>query len=278
MKADNFDFFCKFLHKQTGTALGAGKEYLVESRLAPIARSHKLADSDAVVMAVRANATGPLVRECLAAMMTHESFFFRDIRPFDDFRKSVLPGLIARRANVRRLRIWCAAASTGQEPYSLAMILQEEAAKLAGWTVELVATDISPAALSYARDGLYTHFEVQRGLPAQLLVKYFAKENTNWRLAPTIRNMVNYREFNLLDDAALLGSFDVVFCRNVLIYFDQDTKGRVLERIARRMQNDGVLFLGGAETVIGLTTRFAPVNGFRGIYAPGTATPLAAAS
>jgi chemotaxis protein methyltransferase CheR len=278
MKADNFDFFCKFLQKQTGTALGPGKEYLVESRLAPIARNHKLADTDAVVAAMKANANTALVRECLSAMMTHESFFFRDIRPFDDFRKSILPGLIERRAGTRKLRVWCAAASTGQEPYSLAMILQEEAAKLAGWSIELVATDISPAALSYARDGLYTHFEVQRGLPAQMLVKYFAKEATNWRLSPTIRNMVSYREFNLLDDPALLGSFDVVFCRNVLIYFDQDTKGRVLERIARRMPNDGVLFLGGAETVIGITTRFAPVTGYRGVYAPGGAPVLAAAS
>jgi chemotaxis protein methyltransferase CheR len=278
MKADNFDFFCKFLQKQTGTALGPGKEYLVESRLAPIARNHKLADTDAVVAALKANANTPLVRECLAAMMTHESFFFRDIRPFDDFRKSILPGLIERRAGTRKLRVWCAAASTGQEPYSLAMILQEEAAKLAGWSIELVATDISPAALTYARDGLYTHFEVQRGLPAQMLVKYFAKEATNWRLSPTIRNLVSYREFNLLDDPAVLGSFDVVFCRNVLIYFDQDTKGRVLERIARRMPNDGVLFLGGAETVIGITTRFAPVTGYRGVYAPGSAPALAAAS
>jgi chemotaxis protein methyltransferase CheR len=179
---------------------------------------------------------------------------------------------------LRKLRIWCAAASTGQEPYSLAMILQEEAAKLAGWSVELVATDISPAALSYARDGLYTHFEVQRGLPAQMLVKYFAKEATNWRIAPALRNMISYREFNLLDDSSMLGSFDVVFCRNVLIYFDQETKGRVLERIARRMPNDGVLFLGGAETVIGITTRFAPVTGLRGVYAPGATPALAAAS
>ncbi len=278
MKADNFDFFCKFLQKQTGTALGPGKEYLVESRLSPIARNHKLADTDAAIAAMKANANSPLARECLAAMMTHESFFFRDIRPFDDFRKSILPGLIERRAGTRKLRIWCAAASTGQEPYSLAMILQEEAAKLAGWSVELIATDISPMALAYARSGLYTHFEVQRGLPAQMLVKYFAKEATNWRIAPVIRNMVTYREFNLLEDPSLFGSFDVVFCRNVLIYFDQDTKGHVLERIARRMPNDGVLFLGGAETVIGITTRFAPVTGFRGVYAPGATPVLAAAS
>ena len=276
MKGDNFDFLCKFLQKQTGLALGPGKEYLVESRLAPIARNYRFPDTDAIVAAMRLNATGTLVRECLAAMMTHESFFFRDIRPFDDFRKHVLPRLIERRAGARKLRIWCAAASTGQEPYSLAMILQEEAAKLAGWSVDLIATDISPAALAYARDGLYTHFEVQRGLPAQMLVKYFAKESTNWQLSPVIRNMVSYREFNLLDDAGALGSFDVVFCRNVLIYFDQDTKGRVLERIARRMPADGYLFLGGAETVIGITTRFTPVAGYRGIYAPGAAPALAA--
>lgn len=269
MNADNLTYFMKLLQKQTGLAIGAGKEYLVESRLTVVARNHNLADCDAVLAAVRQGSNARLVRDSLDALMTHESFFFRDIKPFDDFRNMILPRLIERRASARKLRIWCAAASTGQEPYSLAMILKEEAARLAGWTVEIVGTDIAPGALAYAREGLYTHFEVQRGLPVQHLVKYFAKEGLHWRLSPAVRGLVNYREFNLLDDPSVLGTFDVVFCRNVLIYFDQQMKGEVLERIARRLPADGYLFLGGAETVIGISTRFTPLTGARGIYTPG---------
>jgi chemotaxis protein methyltransferase CheR len=255
--------------KRTGLSIGPEKAYLVESRLLPVARRYRLADGEAVIAALRQAADVRLMRDALDAMMTHESFFFRDNKPFDEFRGNVLPRLIARRAGVRRLRIWCAAASTGQEPYSIAMIMREEAAKVPGWSVEIVGTDIASGALGYAREGLYTHFEVQRGLPVQFLVKYFTKEGGNWRLLPAVRNMVNYREYNLLDNPSVLGTFDVVFCRNVLIYFEQNTKGQVLERIARLMPHDGYLFLGGAETVIGITTRFAPVGGLRGIYAPG---------
>jgi chemotaxis protein methyltransferase CheR len=214
-----------------------------------------------------------MARAALDAMMTHESFFFRDTRPFDEFRKVILPSLLESRATSRRIRIWCAAASTGQEPYSLAMILREEAAKLAGWTVEIVGTDIAPAALNYAKAGLYTQFEVQRGLPIQLLVKYFTKDGDSWRVNQPLRDMVRYSEFNLLGDARTLGVFDVVFCRNVLIYFDQETKSQVLGRLAGQMSKDGYLFLGGAETVIGLTSHFLPVPGQRGIYAPSHAQP-----
>ncbi len=273
MNPENLSFFANVLLKQTGLSIGPDKAYLIESRLTPIARRHGLNNHEDVIAAMRKGGNLVMAREALDAMMTHESFFFRDTRPFDEFRQHVLPSLLASKASSRKIRIWCAAASTGQEPYSLAMILKEEAARLAGWTVELVGTDIVPNALNYAREGLYTQFEVQRGLPIQMLVKYFTKEGEAWRVNPPLRSMISYREFNLLSDPMALGVFDVVFCRNVLIYFDQATKAQVLQRIARQMEANSFLFLGGAETVIGITDTFSPLAGRRGIYTPSAAQP-----
>ena len=166
-------------------------------------------------------------------MTTNESFFFRDKIPFDHFRDAIMPGLMAARARERRIRIWCAAASTGQEPYSLAMCLKEMKQKLGGWRVEILGTDLSTEVLEKAKAGVYSQFEVQRGLPIQMLVKYFSQVGDTWQIAPEIRAMVQYRPLNLLADFAHLGRFDVVFCRNVLIYFDQETKIGVLNRIAQ---------------------------------------------
>jgi len=206
------------------------------------------------------------VRDIVEAMTTNESFFFRDIKPFDQFKTFVLPQLLRVRAATRSLRIWSAACSSGQEPYSLAMILTEMRAQLAGWRIEIVATDLSTEILDKAQAGLYTQFEVQRGLPIQLLVKYFKQSGDRWQIDEAIRKMVQFRTFNLLDDMGPLGRFDVVFCRNVLIYFDQPTKSAVLGRVARQLAPDGYLYLGGAETVLGITDRFAPVPDNRGIY------------
>ena len=174
-----------------------------------------------------------LIVDVVEAMTTNESFFFRDKIPFDHFRDTIMPGLLAARARERRLRIWCAAASTGQEPYSLAMCLKEMKDKLAGWRVEILGTDLSTEVLEKAKAGIYSQFEVQRGLPIQMLVKYFSQVGDTWQISPEIRAMVQYRPLNLLADFAHLGGFDVVFCRNVLIYFDQETKIGVLNRIAR---------------------------------------------
>ncbi|MBY0431848.1 MAG: protein-glutamate O-methyltransferase CheR, partial [Rhodospirillales bacterium] len=215
------------------------------------------------------------------AMTTNESFFFRDIKPFDIFRQTVLPHLLQHRAAKKTFRVWCAAASSGQEPYTLAMLLKEEAAKLAGWRFEIVGTDISTEVLDRAKSGMYSQFEVQRGLPIQLLVKYFKKQGELWQIDAGIRSMVQYKHFNLLHDPKPLGQFDVVFCRNVLIYFDQPTKTRVLDAIARQMPGDGFLYLGGAETVLGISDKFVPLPGQRGIYGlatgVGTAPMLAGA-
>ena len=201
-------------------------------------------------------------------MTTNETFFFRDKMPFEHFRDTIMPALIAARAREKRIRIWCAAASTGQEPYSLAMLCKEMGAALAGWRVEILATDLSTEVLEKAKAGIYSQFEVQRGLPIQLLVKYFTQVGETWQIAPEIRGMVQFRPLNLLNDFSALGMFDVVFCRNVLIYFDQATKIGVLDRIARQMPDDGYLVLGAAETVVGLTDAFKPVPDKRGLYAP----------
>jgi chemotaxis protein methyltransferase CheR len=200
-------------------------------------------------------------------MTTNESFFFRDSKPFELFQAETLPMLLRTRAQRRSIRIWSAACSTGQEPYSLAMILREEAAKLAGWRIEIVATDLSTEVLEKAKVGLYSQFEVQRGLPIKFLMKHFAQVSEMWQIDASIRAMVKFRELNLLEDLNPLGQFDVIFCRNVLIYFDQLTKRTVLERMAKLMPADGVLYLGGAETVLGVSEQFKPVPGQRGVYA-----------
>jgi chemotaxis protein methyltransferase CheR len=202
------------------------------------------------------------------AMTTNESFFFRDRVPFDHFRNTIMPALLAARKGVRTIRIWCAAASTGQEPYSLAMALKAIESEIAGWRIELLATDLSTEVLEKARSGLYTQFEVQRGLPIQLLVKHFTQIGELWQIAPDVRAMVRYRQLNLLADFSQLGMFDLIFCRNVLIYFDQDTKIDVLNRLARVTTSEGYLVLGAAETVVGLTDRFKMVTDKRGLYVP----------
>ncbi|HWA41680.1 MAG TPA: protein-glutamate O-methyltransferase CheR [Hypericibacter adhaerens] len=266
MNRDDFDMICRLLRQRSGLVLSPDKAYLMESRLLPVARKWKLAGFEDLVKSIRSKPDEALIRDVVEAMTTNESFFFRDIKPFEQFKELVLPAMLKSRSGQRRLRIWSAACSSGQEPYSLAMILSEMAAQLAGWTFEIVATDLSTEILTRAKEGVYSQFEVQRGLPVTLLVKYFSQSGDRWQISPKIRSMVDYREFNLLTDPTPLGRFDVVFCRNVLIYFDQETKAKVLERIAGLMPEDGFLFLGGAETVLGLTERFKLINGQRGIY------------
>ena len=213
-----------------------------------------------------------MLSEITEAMTTNESFFFRDNKPFDLFKDSVLPQLLESRASRKKIRIWCAAASTGQEPYSLAIILKELSVKLAGWNIEIVGTDLSQKVLDKAKMGLFSQFEVQRGLPIQMLIKYFNQVGELWQISEEIRNMVSFRKFNLLDPYTLLGSFDVIFCRNVLIYFDQPTKTEVLEKMRKLLPNDGTLFLGAAETVLGITDKFKPVQGQRGLYSTADAS------
>ncbi len=266
MKPADFEFMAAMLKSESGLVIGTDKIYLLESRLMPVARKKGMKDLEDLIANLRSRRDPRLLKDVTEAMTTNESFFFRDIKPFDLFRDVILPQMIEARAAKKSLRIWCAAASSGQEPYSLAMIVKEASARMAGWRIEIVGTDISTEMLEKAKAGIYSQFEVQRGLPIQMLVKYFKKDEESWRIDPALRAMVQFREFNLLRDLKALGQFDVVFCRNVLIYFDQATKGQVLEGISRQMPSDGVLFLGGAETVLGISDRFKPLPGYRGVY------------
>ena len=272
MRPDEFDYVAKILKERSGLIITPDKAYLLESRLTPVARRRGLKGLDELMSGLR-SAGEDLLREVTEAMTTNESFFFRDIKPFDQFRTLVLPYLLDTRSSRRSFRIWSAACSSGQEAYSLAMILKEEASRLAGWKIEIVGTDISTEMLEKAKAGLYSQFEVQRGLPIQLLVKYFKKTNELWQIDPAIRAMVQFREYNLLHDLKPLGQFDVVFCRNVLIYFDQPTKTRVLDNIDRVTAEDGFLYLGGAETVLGISDKFKPGPEQRGIYTTTRSRP-----
>ncbi len=266
MKPEDFTLLSNLLKKRSGLTISEDKLYLLESRLVPLARKRGMNGLDDLVNAIRFTPEENLLSDITEAMTTNESSFFRDINPFENFRKTVLPELLEKRAAKRNIRIWCAAASTGQEPYSLAMCLREEAVKLSGWRVEIIATDLSQEVLDKATVGLYSQFEVQRGLPIQLLVKYFSQVEEMWQIDSSIRAMVKYQPLNLLGRFSHLSAFDIVFCRNVLIYFDQPTKGEVLDKIANQMPSDGYLFLGGAEMVLGICDSFKPMEKFRGVY------------
>jgi chemotaxis protein methyltransferase CheR len=266
----DYEYLQKLLKARSGLVLSAEKHYLVESRLLPVARKNGLFNLTGLVSRLRGPEAEALTVEVVEAMTTNESLFFRDKVPFDHFRETIIPSLLAARPSSRRIRIWCAAAATGQEPYTLAICLKEMGKELKGWRVEIVATDLSTEVLEKAKSGIYSQFEVQRGLPVLMLIKYFSQVGETWQIAPELRAMVKFQPFNLLHDFGALGTFDVVFCRNVLIYFDQQTKTAVLERIAGSTERDGYLVLGGAETVVGLTKRFAPVADKRGLYSqPG---------
>ncbi len=277
MTPHDYDFLRKSLKERSGLVLSADKQYLVESRLLPVARKASLGSLADLVNALKRGNAEALMTAVVEAMMTNESFFFRDKTPFENFRSVVMPALLAARQNSRTLRIWCAAAAGGQEPYSLAMALREMGRNIEGWRIDIVATDLSNEVLEKARQGIYSQFEVQRGLPIQLLIKYFTQIGDLWQIAPEIRAMVKYRQFNLLSDFYHLGMFDLIFCRNVLIYFDQETKVSVLNRLSEVVARDGYLVLGAAETVVGLTDRFKTISDLRGLYVPYPAAGGAAA-
>ena len=266
----DFDFLRVLLQRRSGLSLSAEKRYLVESRLGMLCRRRGIAGIPALVFQLRAGPASELEAAVVEAMTTNETLFFRDRTPFDLFRDVLLPEKLAAKAQNRTLRIWCAAVSTGQEAYSLAMLLDEAADRLPGWTVEILGTDISLDVLERARQGLYSQFEVQRGLPIQLLLKHFRQEGDKWRLSERIRGMVTLKQHNLLEPNHQFGQFDLIFCRNVLIYFDVPTKARVMAALAARLAENGAFILGAAETVIGITTTLMPDPQHRGIYRDAT--------
>lgn len=266
MTPGEFQILSDLVKEKSGLMLTQDKSYLLESRLAPLARQRGLKGVDELVHELQTKRDKNLVTSIVEAMTTNESLFFRDNTPFEQFKTIVLPRLMEERAFSKTIRIWSAASSSGQEPYSLCMLLKEMGSLLAGWRFEIIGTDLSSEILTKAKSGVYTQFEVQRGLPITMLVKYFRQDGDRWVLDSGIRSMVQYRQFNLLDSMGSLGDFDLVFCRNVLIYFDNATKGDVLRRISERMRTGSFLYLGGAETVIGITDKFKPMSGHRGIY------------
>jgi len=259
MMAHEFALVRRILKEQSGLNLGEDKQDMLEGKLRPLLRDFSLPTLSHLVLAMMKPEAHHLRSRVAQAVTVQESYFFRDKVPFNYFVDVMLPELMAKREKERRIRVWCAAAATGQEPYSLAMELAEADSKLLGWRVEIVATDFVEDALKKARKGLYSQFEVQRGLPVSLLVKYFNKVGNAWEIKPDIRSRVEFRAHNLLDGCQDLGIFDVIFCRNVLIYFDDATKRTILARLASRLAPDGYLVLGAAETTTGLSDEFMAV-------------------
>lgn len=273
MTPHDFQLMASLVRERSGLVLSEDKAYLLESRLTPITRKKGFKSLDDLIDAIKTKRDEALIGDVVEAMTTNESLFFRDSKPFDQLRDLIFPQLLETRAGSKRIRIWSAACSSGQEPYSIAMLIKEAGAKFANWDIEIVATDLSEEMLERGRLGVYSQFEVQRGLPITMLVKYFKQDGDRWEIDPALRSMVSYKPFNLLDDPSKLGKFDIVMCRNVLIYFDQETKGKVLNRISDIMPSDGVLYLGGAETVLGITDAFQPVAGQRGLYQKPSTEP-----
>jgi len=265
----DYDFLTQFLQTRSGLALGSSKEYLLEARLLPLAQSFGLNGLPELVLALRRNPPESLSSSVVEAMTTNETSFFRDKTPFDELKEQLLPKLLEDRKTLRRLRIWSAASSTGQEAYSLAILLRESFPQVADWHVEIVGTDLSKAALGRAEAGVYTHFEVQRGLPIQLMVKYFQQESGGWRVKDELRKWTRFRSLNLLEPFQHLGTFDIIFCRNVLIYFENPIKKQILDRMSKMLRSDGYLALGAAETVLGVTNTLERVRACRAaMYVP----------
>ena len=268
LTAANFALVAQLMREQCGLVLEPGKEYLVKSRLAPVAQRHKFAGVDQLIERLRGGSVNGLVTDVVEAMVTTETYFFRDIHPFEALKKSVLPELVERRHRVRQLNIWCAASSSGQEPYSIAILLHEYFPKLSGWRINIWATDISENMLERSRAGLYSQLEVNRGLPTPLLLKWFRQEGGHWRLDERVRRSVTFSPLNLIQPVwPAMPSWDLVFLRNVMIYFDTDMKRSILSRVARALSLDGYLLLGGAETTLNLNDEFYRVEALKsGFY------------
>jgi chemotaxis protein methyltransferase CheR len=262
----SYDLLCAYLRRASGLVLDADKRYLVESRVTPVMRRAGLSQLDDLVRVLEQGKMPGLAQEVVQAMTINETYFFRDRVPFDILREALLPDIIAKRQAQKRLRLWCAASSTGQEAYSISMILDEFGHRLGGWRVEIIATDLSEMALTKAKNAKYSQFEVQRGLSTEQLLRYFDQIGDMWQLKQAIRSRVEFRHFNLLGDYTALGNFDLIFCRNVLIYFDPDRKADVLGRMARLLAPDGLLALGASESVIGLNTKLKQHPQHRGYF------------
>ncbi len=266
MAPDEFQFFTTLLEKHAGIVLEPGKEYLVEARLAPVARDNGLASVSALLQNLRQTVMGRAHWQAIEALTTNETSFFRDQHPFNALRDVILPDLLARRASTRSLNIWCAAASTGQEPYSLAMLLRDSFPQLLNWNLAFIATDLSEATLARAREGRFNTTEIGRGLPAQFRQRYFIPDGDGQRVRDEIRRMVAFRAMNLVGPWPSLPELDLVLMRNVLIYFNVETKRNILQKIQRHLRPDGCLLLGAAETTLHIEESYEVVHLDRTAY------------
>ncbi|MCI0699862.1 MAG: protein-glutamate O-methyltransferase CheR [Planctomycetia bacterium] len=264
MTTDEFDFVCRLVRERSSIVLEAGKEYLVESRLAPIARQLQLGSVGELIGRLRSGSDNGLHIRVVEAMVTNETSFFRDIHPFEGLKGTVIPELMRARKSERQLNVWSAACSTGQEPYSFVIMLREHFPELSGWRVNVLATDLSTEVLGRAREGRYNQIEVNRGLPAPVLVRYFKQRGTQWELSEEIRRAVEFREMNLARLWPVLPKMDIIFLRNVMIYFDVETKKAILGRVARLLRPDSYLLLGSAETTLNLDLSFRRVENIKG--------------
>ena len=262
----DYDFIAKLLRDQCALVLDPGKDYLINSRLSPIAQRHGLTSIDHLVRRLRDTSDSSLVSDVVEAMVTTETSFFRDVHPFETLKKIVLPKLIELRRPQRQLNIWCAASSSGQEPYSIAMLLKEYFPDLAGWQINLTATDISHEMLQRSRAGRYSQLEVNRGLPTNLLLKWFRQEGGVWEIDEQIRRMMTFKPMNLAQPWPAMPAWDLIFLRNVMIYFDNDVKKSILGRVSRSLGDDGYLVLGGAETTFGLDNSFQLIETLKSGY------------
>jgi chemotaxis protein methyltransferase CheR len=258
MSLDDLRYLQALIRERSGIVQGDDKQYLIHSRLAEVWRSAGLASLSELVARVRRDPHSALAQRIVDALATHETSFFRDLRPFQMLQHDVIPALIKARESQRQLRIWCAAAASGQEPYSLLMLLADHFPQLAGWRVDVLASDLSRTMLERARQGVYTQYEVNRGLPARCLVDHFERlPSGDWQVSPALRRALRLEQINLIGSWPLAGPIDLLLARNVLIYFDGPTKARVLDGFHGVLADDGYLFLGGAETTLHLHDGFA---------------------
>ncbi len=254
----DFEYVRNLIHQRAGIVLEEGKEYLIESRLSPLAEKEGFDSLGEYLGRLQRDTFNGSHRKLIHAMTTNETLFFRDIRPFELLRTRIIPDLLAARAAERRITFWSAACSTGQEPYTVAMMLREYFPQLQGWNVRTIASDLSSDVLARAIQGRYTQLEVNRGLPVKFLVKYFTRDGDNWQIREEIRRMIEFREMNLTETWSFLPKIDVILMRNVLIYFNQETKRKILRKVAPLLPANGYLFLGSAETTLNIADEFEP--------------------
>lgn len=266
MKISDFELYRDLLLRNSGLSLTAEKSYLLDSRLTPVSRKWGYPTLEAMTLALRGIPDTALLNEVVEAMTTGETSFFRDMRPFNTLRDTLVPHLVKDRGRHKHLRIWSAGCGTGQETYSIAMALKDIESKLKGWKIEILGTDISSQAIRKAATGDYTQFEVQRGLPVAHLIRHFQEMDDVWHLHDNIRNLVSFEQFNLLEPMDDLGLFDIIFCRNVLGNFENDTRAQIVERLAGQLDENGFLLLGDSESLDGLTTPFQKLDGCPGLY------------